>query len=192
MQFHSQRILVIGIADREASTAHGVVKAAHMPADGNRFSGFQPKKTFNQINAFLSMPIGKGVLYCKIGNFLPLPGSVVFYVPKACFIVVCFAQVMKKRNDCIGFQTVLFCVKISFGENMIYVQTVHHKAGFTGPMEPGRGGGSVEIGRCQPVQKFIRAGPRHVFGEDPDKFCFVIHNQISSSFRMPFKMAISS
>ena len=56
------------------------------------------------------MPIGKERLVtAKLGNFLPLPGKVVFYVPKACFYSSLLGTGHEEGNDCIGcFQTVLF------------------------------------------------------------------------------------
>ena len=47
MQLDGEGIGVVGIADGKAAAAHGIVKAAHVPADGDGLGGFQPHEMLN-------------------------------------------------------------------------------------------------------------------------------------------------
>ena len=47
MQLDGEGIGVVGVADGKAAAAHGIVKAAHVPADGDGLGGFQPHEMLN-------------------------------------------------------------------------------------------------------------------------------------------------
>ena len=48
MQLDRQRIFFIRLTDRKAAASCRIIKAAHVPADGNRLGGLEPQKALNQ------------------------------------------------------------------------------------------------------------------------------------------------
>ena len=78
VELYSEGIAVVSIAYGKAAAAHGVVKAAHVPADGNGFCGFQAHEMLNKIHALFAVAVGQLVGHLVKRHLLPLAGGIVF------------------------------------------------------------------------------------------------------------------
>lgn len=88
MQRKGRGVHLKRVADKVRAALYGVVKAAHVAANGDFFNVIQLKEISQDIDAFFSMTIWVLVLNRVAGNLLPLASSFIFDITGTGFVKV--------------------------------------------------------------------------------------------------------
>ena len=172
--------------------ARGIVKAAHVPADGNSLGGFQPHKMLDEVDTLLAVAVGQLIRHLVKRDLLPLAGGVVFDIAGADLIEVCLAQVVQQAADGITLGVLALGVEV-LHHCVVHVDAVHDQAALARAVEPGGGRRGEKVGGFQPVQQPVRTGAGDVFVVDLHKFSVVVlHTNLTVPCRPECPSAFSA
>ena len=105
VQLDGKGILVVGFRDGKAAAPGRIVKAAHVPADGNGFLDVQLHEPLDEEHALFAVAVGEQILHAVAGHLFPLAGGIVLYIAGALFVVVGLAQIVQQSTDGIALLT---------------------------------------------------------------------------------------
>ena len=98
VQLYRDGVLIKRHTDGKIPAPGGVVKTAHVPADGRGLGGLQPYKPLDEKDALFTVAVGESVLDLIKRHLFPLAGLVVFDIPGADLVKLCLADIMQKEN----------------------------------------------------------------------------------------------
>ena len=131
-------VLVVGFRDGKAAAPGRIVKAAHVPADGNGLLDPQLHEPLDEEYALFAVAVGEQVFHAVAGHLFPLAGGFVFHVAGAGLVVVGLAQIVQQCTDGKGLLAVALGKK-GVVQRVIDVQAVHTQPALTRTVEPGGG-----------------------------------------------------
>ena len=121
MQLYGKRVLLERVRECEAAALDRLVKAAHVPAHGDRFLGAQPHEPLDQEHGFFAVTVRKLVVYCVNRHLFPL-AAVVFAVAQLGLVETGLAQIVQERNDGVAFQIVGFGIEMLGDQHVVHVE----------------------------------------------------------------------